>query len=247
MMRSNSWLMTVALLLAVSPVCAQEEKTPDTFVYSTYYQCEATRLDEIDELVGEMATIYDQATASGEISGWGWLRHDMGGEWRRAFYAVGSDPAALMDTLDALGDKTGEIEGSDQFSAICDEHVDYMWRMASSSPQSAAAAPGSVGVSVYYKCDFNRESFADSIVEHHVAEILNAHLGEGGLVSWSWLQHQIGGEFRRLLAMRGSDRTSLLTAWGAIVGQLQEKHGDAMREFNDICFTHEDYIWRSGS
>lgn len=247
MKRWNLFVVAVVLAAVAMPVLAQDEEEAETYVYATYFECDATRLDEIDALMAKMAPIYDQAKADGSLANWGWLRHHTGGNWKRLFYGVGSDAGALMDTLDALNEKSDEIEGADAFGEICGDHVDYVWRQAASSPVSAADAPGAAGLSVYYRCTFNGEDFADSIVESHFAEVFNAHVGEGKLVSWSWLAHQMGGEFRRLLAMRAADRASLLSAWGSIIETLSGEHGGALNAFSDICFAHEDYLWMAGS
>jgi hypothetical protein len=224
-----------------------DEESAKPYVYATYFNCDATRLSEVDELMTRTAPIYKQAVADGQIANWGWLGHHTGGAWRRLFYAVGSDANGLMDALDALGDKTSEVEGAEAFGEICGTHEDYLWRQASSSAESAAGNPGAVGLSVYYECNFNTEGFADTIVETFFAPIFNAHVGDGKLVSWSWLEHQMGGKFRRLLAMRAADRSDLMTTWGAIIEDLSEEQDGALRAFSDICFSHEDYLWLSGN
>ncbi|MDH3744305.1 MAG: hypothetical protein OES47_04285 [Acidobacteriota bacterium] len=241
------WMPALLLIAGFVPAVAQDEEEAETYVYASYFECDSTRLAEVDELMGKTAPIYDKAKTDGEIANWGWLRHHTGGKWRRLFYVVGSDANALMDTLDALGERTDEVEGADAFGEICGDHEDYVWRQAANSPVSAADEAGSFGVSQYYRCSFNGEGFADSIVESHFAEVFNAHVGEGKLVSWSWLAHQIGGEFRRLLAFRAASRADLLNTWGEIVGALSNEHGGALRAFSDICFAHEDYLWMSGS
>jgi hypothetical protein len=235
------------LSAAVTPAVAQDEEEGKPFLYVTYMECDATRLDEVDALMKRTAPIYDEAKAAGEISGWGWGRHHTGGKWRRFFFVAGSDPVELMDTMDALDEKSGEVEGAEKFAEICGQHEDYLWRQVASSSVSAVADPGTVGVSQYYRCDFNEEGFADDIVESHFSEVFNAHVGEGKLSSWSWLEHLVGGEYRRLLAMRAANRADLLNAWGAIVEALDEEQGGALRQFSDICFAHQDYIWLTGN
>jgi hypothetical protein len=240
------FVSVLMLAAAIAPAVAQDEDAAKPYVYATYYECDATRLGEIDDLMKKTAPLYDEAKAAGDLANWGWGRHHTGGKWRRFFFGAGSDAAALMDTLDALAEKSSEVEGAEKFSEICGEHVDYLWRQVATSPVSAVENPGSVGVSQYYKCSFNDEAFADEIVEGHFAEVFDAHVGEGKLTSWSWLSHQIGGEFRRLLAMRAGNRADLLDTWGSIVQALDKEQGGALRKFSDICFAHEDYLWMTG-
>lgn len=241
-------ICTCALMLAVAavPAFAQNDEAGEPYIYATYYECDATRLGEIDELMKKTAPIYDDAKAAGEIINWGWGRHHTGGKWRRFFFGVGNNPAQLMDTLDALAEKSGEIEGSENFSAICGQHEDYLWRQVASSPVSATENPGVVGVSQYLKCNMNDEAFADEIVKGHLAKVFNAHVGEGKLTSWTWGAHQIGGEYRRLLAFRAASRADILDTWGSIVQKMGEEHSDALRKFTEICFAHDDYIWMTG-
>ena len=193
------------------------------------------------------APLYDEAKAAGEIANWGWGRHHTGGKWRRFFFGSGNDAAALMDTLDALADKSSEIEGSESFSEICGQHVDYLWKQVASSTESVVQNPGTVGVSQYLKCDMNDEGFADEIVKGHLSKVFDAHVGEGKLTSWTWAAHQIGGEYRRLLAFRAGSRADMLDVWDKIVQGMSEEHGDALRKFTEICFAHEDYLWMTGS
>ena len=235
------------LAVAVVPAGAQDEEEAKSYAYVSYYECDGARLGEADDIMMKVAPIYDEAKAAGEIANWNWGRHHTGGKWRRFFVGVGSDPAALMDTLDALAEKTSEVEGADNFAEICGQHVDYLWLQVASSQESAVENPGSAGVSQYYKCNFNDEGFADEIVQGHFAKIFDAHVGEGKLTSWSWMSHQIGGEFRRLLAMRAESRSDALKTWGSIVEALGEEQPGALRKFSEICFAHEDYIWLTGS
>jgi hypothetical protein len=92
----------------------------------------------------------------------------------------------------------------------------------------------------------NDESFADEIVKGHLAKVFNAHVGEGKLTSWTWAAHQVGGEYRRLLAFRAASRADVLDTWDSIVQAMVDEHGDALRKFTEICFAHEDYIWMTG-
>jgi hypothetical protein len=234
------------LVAPMAPAFAQDDEDSQVFIYSSYYECDATRLSEVDELMKKTAPIYDEAMAAGEIVNWGWGRHHTGGKWRRFFFGAGNDAAELMDTLDALAEKSGEIEGSENFSAICGQHQDYLWRQVASSPVSATENPGTVGVSQYLRCNMNDEAFADDIVKGHLSKVFNANVGEGKLTSWTWAAHQIGGEYRRLLAFRAASRADILETWGNIVQGMGNEHGDALRKFTEICFAHEDYIWMTG-
>ena len=247
-MKRWTLVLAAAALVCGLPVQGQEEEgetgAAEAWVYSTYFVCDITRQEEVDEVVDSvLAPLWDAAVTGGEISAWGWLEHHTGGPWRRALYTVGGDRDALMATLDGLNGTVGEDEAAALFGEICNSHSDYLWKMGASSEQSAAEAPGAAGLSVYLECDMTEEAFADVLVETFFAPVFNAHVGEDGLTSWSWLQHEVGGEYRRLLAMRAGDNGALLSAWDAILAELEASHGGALRNFSRICGSHADYLW----
>ena len=64
------------------------------------------------------------------------------------------------------------------------------------------------------------------------------------LIRWGWNVHWMGGEFRRLWTLRAGDRQKLMSAWAAIVNDLQSEQPFAMQEFLGICPSHDDYMWR---
>ncbi len=67
-------IMMSILALAVSPgLAAQEEPDQaETYIYATYFYCDAARQEEADKLVeANTGPIYDAAVADGTITGWG--------------------------------------------------------------------------------------------------------------------------------------------------------------------------------
>jgi hypothetical protein len=246
----KKWILSalaLALVVGLTPAMAQEEEeASQPFVYASYYKCDTTRLGELEELMKKIGPMWDQEVADGNIMGWGWLRHHTGGSWMRGFYAAHSDASELMDAMEGMYQKVREMEGSEIFGEICHTHEDYVWRQVAASPEGAVDVPGNVGLSIYYECTFNAESWADNIFEAFMAPVFNAHTGEGKLASWGWLQHQMGGKYRRLLTMRAADRDSLMEAWGDILGELSEKQDNALTAFSEACFSHADYLWLMG-
>ena len=75
------------------------------------------------------------------------------------------------------------------------------------------------------------------------APLLNQHVKEGKIASWNWLQHRMGGKYRRLLVIDGPDHKSLLRYWGVLSPALDKTQPDLSRRFNGICRSHSDYIW----
>ena len=47
--------------MAAVPAGAQDEDTENMFIYSSYYECDATRLGDVDALVKKTAPLYDEA------------------------------------------------------------------------------------------------------------------------------------------------------------------------------------------
>jgi hypothetical protein len=247
---SISLVALSALLVLPLAARAQEEEAPSqSFVYATYFECETTDQWLVDTIVETVyKPIYDAAVEDGSISAWGWLAHHTGGKWRRGLYHIAPTVDALLDSSDAVGEKVGEAnaQAARQFGEICPAHDDYIWRAVSGSSGAGsidvATIPSKAGVSMYMVCDMAKQGRADEPMAEF-ATVYNSHVGPGKLTGWSWLEHQVGGEYRRLLAMRGADHKAVLAAWGAIVDELDEKHDAASTEFSEICYTHQDYMW----
>ena len=72
---------------------------------------------------------------------------------------------------------------------------------------------------------------------------MNALVKSGDLNSWSWLQHIVGGKYRRFLSTDGRDAKTLVAASGKLVNELRAKHAAAFGEFAQICSSHQDMIW----
>jgi hypothetical protein len=102
-----------------------------------------------------------------------------------------------------------------------------------------------VGMATYYQCDPSMETRADTIVTETFAPVFDRLLSEGKIVSWFWLAHQIGGKWRRLGGFYASDMMALMEARAELLAEIQQNHPDESAEFNSICYSHDDYVWRS--
>jgi hypothetical protein len=102
---------------------------------------------------------------------------------------------------------------------------------------------GEVGFSVYFKCDQTRETRADEIIESTIGPIHDRQVTAGRFDSWGWMEHIVGGDYRRILTMSAADIESLMTARTAIMEELYNGGSDAAQEFDGICGTHQDFIW----
>jgi hypothetical protein len=94
-----------------------------------------------------------------------------------------------------------------------------------------------------FDCDMGREDRADEIVEKTLGPIYNSHVTKGGITSWGWLRHYVGGKWRRVATTTATDVKTLLAARNAIFAEVNEKAKAASDEINSICGSHQDYIW----
>jgi hypothetical protein len=149
-----------------------------------------------------------------------------------------------MAATDSIFDSLGQTapQAANEYSSICNTHSDYIWEhLACSDPN--AARRGKSAPSVYYICDESKESRADEIMKGTLAAAYQKQVDAGNLTSWGWLQHWIGGEYRRLATMSAADTAALVNARDAIIADLLENQEEAMNEFTSICSSHQDYIW----
>lgn len=225
---------------------AQEEETPP-YVYAIYFECDAAGTALADEIVDTaFAGVYDAAVEAGEIRSWGWLAHHTGSKWRRLIYHSAPDLDSLLAGLQSTDEATQEKYPamSRAFGEICGTHEDYIWQhVTGSQPGTLPAERGKAGFSAYYQCKVSQEQRADEIVKEVFAPVYNKHTGEGKLSSWGWMQHWVGGKYRRIWTMSGADHSSVLEARDAIYQELMESHEDALQEFDQICGSHQDNMW----
>ncbi len=176
----------------------------------------------------------------GDISGWGYLKHHTGGKWRRLLYHTSSSvPTALKasNKQSDMIDKKLKTE-DDHLGKACRAHDDYIWQ---SQAGNVAGKRGKVGLSVYMVCDMKNEGRADELVDEVFGPRYDAQLKNGGLTSWGWLSHVIGGKYRRLLTMTADNYDDLFAAREALLGA--SAGSSAGREFTSICGSHTDYLW----
>jgi len=235
----------LAALLAPLPAIAQEEE-PDPAVFGAYFHCNESTEARADTIIAEsIGPILDRHMDSGAISAWGWYAHHTGGHWRRLLYMVSSDVPSVMLARDALiDDMIAEAgEATTELTQVCPSHDDYVWTVAAGSDPALEQGRGSVALSSYMVCDFTEEDRASRIVDEVFADVYNKHVEEGTITGWSWLEHNIGGQYRRISVIDAPDLSSLLAARGAIFDDLFEENPIALDRFSQICDSHTDYIW----
>ncbi len=233
---------TIFLLFA-GGVVAQESQ----YAYATYFVCSPDGESRADEIINSSyKPHYDAAVEHGDIESWSWLQHYAGGEWRRVLVVITKDIESMLDASGALGEIISERtpEAGRAFSAICSSHVDYVWRTMDIGSGSASDERGDVGFTVYMQCDMNREDEADKLMRETIGPVFDKHTREGELTSWGWLSQYLGGKYRRILTMGSTDHKTLMLAREAIHADFDDrKVSRAVEEMNEICHTHQDYVW----
>ena len=97
----------------------------------------------------------------------------------------------------------------------------------------------------YFVCTPDGESRADEIIKTSFKPNYDAAVEHGDITSWSWMQHYVGGYWRRVLVITADDMDSILEASGALGEIIEDQTPEAGRAFTGICASHEDYIWQA--
>lgn len=240
--------VALAVCFAASAVGAQE---PQTYVFGMYYKCKVGSEDRADAIYKEtIAPLVQKQIDSELLAAAGWGRHWMGGAWRRLSYTGATSLSALVEARQAIiGEMTeAQKKASEEFNTICPSHDDYIWSSVASSqaPGAIARDRAKVAMSTYFVCD-SREKEADAIVKAAFAPVMNAHVKEGKIASWNWLEHLAGGKYRRILVIDATDHASVLDYWNAFDQALADAQPELSQRFTEICPSHTDYIWDMGT
>lgn len=229
------------LLLAFAGAAQAADEPADSYVYGTYMVCDISgqdRADEIFETVDKQ--FYDAAVADGSLTAFSYYGHQTGGRWRRGLFTVAPTIKELLDAQKKIGDQIDSKNKklATEYSKICDAHDDYIWKSVAGNV--GTSTPGKVAFSTYYVCD-SREVQADAIVTQVFAAVYDKLVKDGKLSSWGYLEHIVGGRFRRLATMTASDMTALMAARAEVIEALIDNPlGDT---FTEICESHDDYMW----
>lgn len=239
------YVLASALVLP-TPILAQDSSLP--YVYATYFECDPARESRADALMREAFTpLYDQRLADKQLTAWGWLAHSLGGNWRRVSYIVAPSRNAVLEAQSALVKDLGarRAKALAEFNGICPTHDDYIWHGIASSQaaQLTAQARPPAGYSIYYECAMAHQSRADTLVLQALAPIWNRYVKAGGLSSWTWYEHAIGGKYRRLLVLDGASHGTILASSDSVIAAIGKERPGEGKEFNEICHSHQDYLW----
>lgn len=240
-------ICAVAVLLPV-PGHSQEPAPATAYIYVTYFVCNPTGEARADEIIARnFKPHYDAAVEGGNLVSWSWLAHYVGGQWRRAHVIAATNMDDLLDASGALGEiiEGTTPEAGRAFTEVCSTHEDYIWETVDGVGSGIIGGErGDAGYSMYFSCDVTREQRADELMAEVFAPVYDRYVESGQLVSWAWLRHNVGGTYRRLLSMTGSDHKSLARVRAALLNEFGTRRMERpYREMGTICPTHEDYMW----
>ena len=241
----NGKRLIPALLLLVPLLAgAQDDDGPAGYSYVTYYVCDVSTQGNMDNIVAaNEAPVFDQWVEDGKLMGWGYLSHFTGGQWRRAQYHVSSTMAEALNNQSQIFNEiyADNREAGQARAEACESHDDYIWALNQGSPP--ATERGSVSLSVYHECAVADQLRADEIFTEVYAPIFDRMAGDAEIASWSWQSHVLGGPYRRLQTVTGSDYATVNAARFSAIQEANESHPDLAREFAVICDSHSDYLW----
>jgi hypothetical protein len=236
----------LASALAV-PSLAAAQAPPQTYSYATYFECDPSREARADALMRQIFfPIFDRQVAAKTLTGWGWLAHNLGGHWRRTGYMVATSRDAVLDGQAAvLKEMRARSKAFAELSSICPRHDDYIWRTLTTSAGSGQPSEtrSTARVGTYYECNPARNPRADSLVAQPLGTILNRYVRSDGLNSWAWLAHSVGGKYRRLLILNGTNHKTILAIVDSVLADVARQQPAEGKEFGEICYSHEDYLW----
>lgn len=247
-MRIRNLLVSVSLLAPITvPGVLSAQQDDQTAIYASYYECAPGSIDEAVQNLEEYWTpVMQRQMDAGDVSSWGAATHVTGNRWSLVLYHAGP---GTTEVSDAIGTAIQELyeenpAAAESFSEACSSHEDYVWMSGLSSEPiaDAVAERPSAAMSVYYVCDTGMEAAADLIFEHSTAHAWNDQVEAGLINGWSWNQHYLGGEYRRLLAIDGADHASLLEARNNVIEAGAENPG-LSAAFSEICFSHQDNLY----
>jgi len=234
-------VLQASLFLTVAITAQAQDKPKDSYIYVTYFYCDVTQQERADQIVEQLnKPFYDAAVADGTITSWTWLAHHTGGKWRRALAYRAPTIQGLLDAQKKIGDQVEakNEKMSNELGKICNSHDDYIWKVVAGNIGSVS---GGAAFSVYNVCDANREEQADALVTQVFAPTFDKLVADGKLKSWGWIEHIVGGEYRRVSTFQATDMKALMEARATIIQEIFDNPlGDT---FTDICGKHADYMW----
>lgn len=243
-LKTGALALPACACLLAGPAALAQDQAPERYLYATYQYCDFSKQERVDEVFEQVnKPVLDAAMKDGTINLYSYLGHVTGGQWRRVNVIGAGSVQAVLDAQNAIGDRIDANEKNRKLdaeaAAACPSHDDYIWRSVAGNVGSVNR--GGASFSTYYVCDQSRESAVDAVVTGMLAPVFDKMVADGKLRSWGWLEHIVGGKYRRLATMSADDVKSLMAARAAVVEAMEDNAGGDV--LTDVCPDHSDYIW----
>jgi hypothetical protein len=105
------------------------------------------------------------------------------------------------------------------------------------------AAPAGYAYSTYYVCDQATQGNMDSLIAANEAEVFDRWVEEGRLLSWGYLAHFTGGEWRRAQYHVSRTMAEALENQAEIFQEIYADNRAGGQARAEACAAHEDYLW----
>ena len=106
--------------------------------FSVYFGCDINGEDKVDDLVKDViGPVYNRHVGDGKLTSWNWLKHNVGGEYRRLLIMSAADHKTVMRTREAILSDLDERKvqrAVTEFNKVCTTHRDYMWDILIQTP-----------------------------------------------------------------------------------------------------------------
>jgi hypothetical protein len=212
-MKLASGIVMAMAILLIPTTAAAQDGGP--YISGIYYQCQIPGQDRADQIV-------------------------------RDVFGPVYDTHGLMDMREAIIEElmANHADELAELNTICPTHDDYIWQGVSTrSAEVAVQDRPAAGHSTYFVCDVSRQSEADSVMNASLGPILDRHMEAGNIRSWSWWSHVLGGKYRRLLVLDGASHKANMNGLLRFITDAQAEQPAALRRLNEICNSHQDYLW----
>lgn len=250
----NRFLLSLLLVLLVSPALAQDQQDPDdealpVFISSRYH-CDLAGLDALIEHERERTLpILQELVDDGTIISAGIARHQWGDEYNLLTWMSGADMDAALAGWEAMTRRYTEMYPDDNlFIETCPKHQDrfatrQVWAAQEDGPDIDPENPPTLAISSYI-CDF--QAMGDIVDEwrEKSTPISQALVDEGALGSEGVYTHEWGDEWNLIITRTAADVGALDSALNMFGERYQSEHGaEAATMLEEHCTAHKDNIY----
>lgn len=207
-------------------------------MFAQYFACgEATavRQDEIVRTVHK--PIMDDAVSKAEITGWGWMVHEAGGQWRRVHFVMASGLSEVLAAQQRLSKQVSAKQSPND--PACEAIDAYVWKRLTGN--AGTKTRGTQGFSTYYTCALNREPQVDALMQRVLNPMFSQLVADGDLVSWGWQARVVGGEHNRMLTMTSPSDAALVAARRKLNDLIAAEPLSSL--LNEFCPAQVSYTW----